>query len=826
MGSTITRRNFLAASAVSAGLLGLAGCASGTSGSSGSSSIPAADTYPIDAEEWGSGTPKHSEEVVGDERIKEGWTRVTNEGGATLGVMDADKLIQVDGFAFKDMNGNGRLDLWEDWRQDAAARAEAHAAEVDIDAALALLIHGSAFSTDYDLANVNVSGSSVGWSEDPDDPTTLQETLDQGIRTMLNFSIPTSDANTVVRWSNTVQAYAEGVGTGIPVNVSNNPIGFGFPGNLGMAATFDADLLKRAGVEQAKAYRAEGIATLLGPQMDLTTDPRWARINGTYGEDPALSRDLTNAYVSGLQSSWSDDGDDLGWGTESVVGMIKHFPGDGCGESGRESHNQFGKFCVYPGENMEAQLIPFVDGGLHLDSSTGECGAFMDSYSIAYSDDEKYGELVGSAFSAWKNDLLREKCGYDGLICSDWGVVEDASTPWGMESATKDERFKKIVEAGVDQIGGGFALGTLKKAYASMVADQGVDATDERVRTSARRVLKTLYSVGLNDNPYLSADQTEVVLADTTMATIAAEATDKSIVMLKNKGGVIKKSDGTKPKVYIPMKFTAGSTDALGNVTPGGWSLPVDEKTASDLFEVVSDALGDPTGEAGSDGVATYTEKDIVRATADQVADCAFAVVIVASPKCGNRYEGGYDATTKTYLPIPLQYGEYVADGPHVREESISGNVVDGVKENRSYLGQKATVVNSDELAFIQGSVALMQDKPVVVCVNATKPMVFSEFESEVAGILMGFGTKGTEFLNILSGHAEPSGLLPLQMPASMDAVEAQLEDVPRDMDCYVDSEGNEYDFAYGLNWSGTIDDERTKTYKADPLTSSEYLKL
>jgi beta-glucosidase len=90
----------------------------------------------------------------------------------------------------------------------------------------------------------------------------------------------------------------------------------------------------------------------------------------------------------------------------------------------------------------------------------------------------------------------------------------------------------------------------------------------------------------------------------------------------------------------------------------------------------------------------------------------------------------------------------------------------------------------------------------------------------------MGFGTKGTEFLNIPAGHAEPSGLLPLQMPASMDAVEAQLEDVPRDMDCRVDSEGNEYDFAYGLNWSGTIDDERTKTYKADSLTASEYLKL
>ena len=827
MRRNVTRRNFLAASAVTAGLLGLAGCESAsTKGGSDVLAAPAADAYPIDPEEWGSGTPKHAEEVIGTERGREGWTRVTNERGATLGVMDPDRLIQVDGFAFKDLNGNGKLDLWEDWRQPAAERARAQAAAMDAKEALALMLHVSAFSLEMDLEKHTTDMSALGMSSDAGDPKTMAAALDLGIRTMLQFGFPSADPKDVVKWNNVAQAYVEGKGTGVPVNISNNPIAYGFPVNLGLAATFDPELIKTVASEQAKAYRAQNICTLLGPQMDLATEPRWARISSTFGEDPALVRDLTNAYVTGLQSTFDEEGADLGWGKDSVVGMIKHFPGDGCGESGREAHNEFGKFCVYPGNNMAGQLIPFVDGGLHLESATGQCGAFMDSYSIAYSDTEEYGELVGSAFSKWKNDLLREKCDYDGLICTDWGIVEDTGTHWGVEDMPKVDRYVKVIESGLDQIGGYYGWTPLTAAYNILVEKNGADATDERVRTSARRVLNTIFETGLSDCPYLSSEESLATLGGTEMAAMAEDVTNKSIVMLKNAGGLIKEADGSKPKVYVPMKYANAASDALGNVTPGGWSLPFSEDAAAAYFDVVTDTLGEPTGPSGKDGKATYTTSDIVRATAEQVAECDRAIVVVDSPKMGSRYEGGFDKETQTYKPIPLQYGEYVADGPNVREVSVAGDIIDGEKQNRTYMGQSAQVINAADLAAIKDTVTLMGEKPVVVCVNAFKAMVVSEFEPDVAAIFMGFGTKGSEFLNVISGKVEPSGLLPMQMPASMDTVEAQLEDVPRDMECHVDTEGNEYDFGYGLNWSGVISDARTEKYCVEPLTKPEHIEL
>lgn len=567
---------------------------------------------------------------------------------------------------------------------------------------------------------------------------------------------------------------------------------------------------------EAKAYRAEGVSTLLGVQMDLATEPRWSRITGTFGEDPALSRDLTNAYASGLQSTYGDDGTDQGWGAESVINMLKHFPGDGCGESGREAHNDYGKFCVYPGNNMAVHLIPFVDGGLHLDSATEQTASYMDSYSIAWSDTEEYGELVGSAFSAWKNNLLRELCDYDGLICSDWGVTEDVGTsmvctPWGMEDATMVERYTKILEAGVDQIGGSFELVALKSAYEQVVSDMGEDEALARVRSSARRALRTFYVIGLADCPYVDSSASNQVVDSEELAELASDAVNRSIVMLKNSGNVISASSGSLPTVYIPMRYADGA-----------WSLPVTEETASGVLNIVTDTLGDPTGPAGEDGAATYSEDDIVRTSAEEVAACDLAAVFIDSPSTGV----GFDSETSTYIPVSLQYGEYVADGANVRQESLAGDVIDGVKENRSYYGQSTVAENLSDLTLVQDVSALAGDVPVVVCVNADRPMIFSEVEPLADAILMGFEADFDDFLDVLTGNAEPSGLLPLQMPANMDTVEANQEDVPRDLECYVDAEGNEYDFAFGLDWSGVIDDDRTATYKLEPLASSEYVEL
>lgn len=291
--------------------------------------------------------------------------------------------------------------------------------------------------------------------------------------------------------------------------------------------------------------------------------------------------------------------------------------------------------------------------------------------------------------------------------------------------------------------------------------------------------------------------------------------------MIKNSENTIKAAeDGEKPTVYIPMQYKSGA-----------WELPVERSEADKYYNVVTDSVGDPTGEADKDGNATYTTDDIIRATAEELADCDYALVIANNPDTGK----GYDEEAEKYIPISLQYGEYTANSEYVRTESIAGDMVEseaenpyGVvksleKENRSYYGESVTATNYSDLeGILYAAENIPEAAKLIVAVNADRPMIFSEFEDKADAILMGFGIDNDYFLEVASGNYEPSGLLPLQMPANMEAVEAQLEDVPRDVECYVDANGNTYDFAFGLNWSGVIQDERTEKYNVEPMTVPE----
>lgn len=811
----ITRRNFLKGSAATAALAALAGCQ--TPGSS--TDAPAADKYPIEPEEWGSGTVRYTLEETQD-----GWTRVTNEGGATLGVMDTDKLIQVNGYAFKDLDGSGKLDLWEDWSQSKEDRAAAIAEELSFEEISGLML----FSAHQFSVEDEVSDSQ-------------KEFLDAGVRAVLSAA-----ASTIPRvqaaWNNDVQAYVEGLGHGIPVNISTDPRQNGtdvskWPGNLALAATFDPEVAFDQGNQLAKEFRALGITTLLGPQMDLATDPRWPRDLDTYGEDPALSRDLTEANVSGYQSTYDADGNDQGWGAESVTAMVKHWPGDGMGESGRESHGDSGKYAVYPGGNFKAHLIPFVDGGMDLKrSSTGSAASMMSSYSIAYSEDGEYGELVGSAFSEYKLQLLRSY-GFDGTVCSDWGVVGDmplgenftVSAAWGVEDLTQGERCYKALMAGIDQFGGLNTPEPVQDAYKIGVEKLGEDAIMKRFRESARRLLKNYFYVGLFDNPYVDSRAAAKIVGSDEAFAAGLDAQLKGIVMLKNDGAIAQGGPahaGDKPKVYVPMVYTPTRIGAMGSPVAATAEMPVELNTLENYFDVVTDTLADTlTGDPDEDGNPTIAPEDLHRATADEIADCDFSLAIIDGPTYGWSFMGiGIDSTTGEYLPLSMQYGEYTADGPHVREESISGDTLeDGSKQNRSYAGHSSTASVSGQLATVQCAQTIGEGKPCIVCVNASNPLVLSEVEPGANALLVGFNVDNKAFLDVVAGNFEPCGLLPMQFPRDMDAVEAQLEDVPRDMDCYVDAAGNEYDFAFGLNWSGVIHDDRVSKYGgADPLTEPQ----
>ncbi len=187
--------------------------------------------------------------------------------------------------------------------------------------------------------------------------------------------------------------------------------------------------------------------------------------------------------------------------------------------------------------------------------------------------------------------------------------------------------------------------------------------------------------------------------------------------------------------------------------------------------------------------------------------------MVIESPNSGSGYDpADVKKGGNGYVPISLQYGPYKA--VYARDPSIAGGDPLEKFTNRTYKNKTITAFNSGDMKLVADTRKAMKDKPVIVAVNVSKPMVFSEIEKDASAIVVTFGIQDQALLDILSGAAEPSGLLPMQMPADMKTVEEQKEDVSFDMTCYTDADGHTYDFGFGLNWSGVIKDARTEKYR------------
>lgn len=778
----------------------------------------------ITPEELGSSDVKWSEEETSD-----GFIKVTNDGGKTLGYTKNSgiSLIQVDGYAFKDLDKDGELDVYEDWRQENEIRAADLAAHLSGEEIAPLLTHGGWMSF----------GSELGEDE---------EYLKNGGRAGVTRSAY-NEGNTeqAVKWVNMLQEYAEtNGGYGIPITISTDPMNISdIIDQNALASTMNTELANEIAQEVAKEYRAVGVTMTLGPQIDIATQASWDRMSGSYSEDPALNRDLANAYMSGLQSTYSEDGTDEGWGKDSITVIAKHYVGAGASEGGRNDHMKAGMYTVFPGNNFEAHLVPFFDGAFNLDSSTGAAAGVMPNYAISYSEDGSLGELVGGAYSEYKMNMLRDN-GYDGFVLTDWQITNDDATNHGVEDLTEVERFAALFKNGTDQVGGTTNTAAASEAYASMVTELGEEEALAIMRDHARRFFLTQIQVGLYENPYLITEESvQAVWTDDTKA-FGSQTQEKAVIMLKNSDNTIQEADHSQKKatVYIPYIFTAESKGIFGT-TPASWKPAVDLELAEQYYNVITDTLKDPSGE-DSEGNAAYTEDDIKRAGKADLASCDYAIVSMTNPFT----DGGTDASGEKYLPASLQYGEYTASTAHKaiangtrtveKSDGYYGSVKETVEEDRSYtnnsVGQAANYGHLETLQYVADTVSDECKIIVIMSMSSTGCMVWSEVEPLADAILMYYA--GTAFdgsffkedvlLQVTSGQIEPTALLPMQQPADMEAVEAQQEDVPRDMDCYVDTDGNTYDFAYGLNWSGIINDDRVSTYSAQPLTKPENYNL
>ncbi|WP_074017372.1 glycoside hydrolase family 3 N-terminal domain-containing protein [Anaeromassilibacillus senegalensis] len=729
-----------------------------------------------------------------------GYYLVENDGGATLGMMNIDMLITDKGYAFKDLNGNGKLDTYEDWRLDTETRAQSLAemmvndGEEGIAAIAGLMLYSS-----HQAVN-------------SEDLTAAQEKFlkEDNVRHVLVTSLKTPEI--AAKWNNNAQAFVEGLGYGIPVNNSSDPrhgasgksdveytAGQGgtislWPDSIGLAATFDPDIVETFGDIASQEYRALGIATALSPQIDLATEPRWSRVSGTFGENSDLDTDMARAYVDGFQTTYDSENP---WGAASVNAMVKHWPSGGPEEGGRDGHYGYGKYAVYPGNNLKEQIKPFVEGAFNLNNGTEYATAVMPYYTISYNQAAQGGEPenTGNSYNKYIiTDLLREKYGYDGVVCTDWMITADSTSDavfqgkcWGVEDLTVNERHYMALQAGVDQFGGNNDKMPVLAAYDMWVENFGKEAADQRFEDSARRLLRNVFNPGLFENPYLDPVESAEIVGNEDFMEEGYNAQLKSVVMLKNAdNAIVPAADDKKETVYLPY-------------------------------------------ELNNKGEKVYCmNKDIVSKyynVTENPDEADFAIVGMSAPKGGSGYStADLAAGGNGYVPITLQYGEYTADTARAQSiasdpgaefiNSTTGEVVyvDNA-DNRSYKGKTVTASNGSELVRLQNAKEAMGDKPVIVYMKLSNPMVWSEVEPLADAIVLGYGIQDQAAMEIISGTTEPSGLLPMQQPKNMETVEAQYEDVPQDMECYVDAAGNTYDFGYGLNWNGQIYDDRTEKY-------------
>ncbi|MCS3528968.1 glycoside hydrolase family 3 N-terminal domain-containing protein [Chryseobacterium sp. JUb7] len=741
--------------------------------------------------------------------------QIKNNSGPVLGYSEESgvKILEVAGKKFKDLNKNGKLDKYEDWRLSVEERAKDLASKMSVEQIAGLMLYSAhqavpAPSEGFRAGKYNGKFFSESGAN-PWDLTDQQKKFlkDDNLRHVLVTTLQSPEV--AAKWNNNLQSYIEGLGLGIPSNNSTDPRhsasvtaefneGAGgqislWPDGLAMGATFDPELVRKFGNIAAQEYRALGISTALSPQIDLGTEPRWYRIAYVFSESPELTTDLARGYIDGFQTSFGKDVIKNGWGYKSVNAMVKHWPGGGPEEGGRDGHWAMGKYAVYPGNNFQNHVKPFTEGAFKLNGGTKEASAVMPYYTISFNQDTKNGENVGNGFSKYLiTDLLRGKYGYDGVVCTDWLITAEegktpgtfAGKPWGVEKLSIAERHYKVLKAGVDQFGGNNDKGPVLEAYQMGVKEHGEKYMRTRFEQSAVRLLKNIFRTGLFENPYVNVEETKKIVGNPEFMKAGYDAQVKSIVMLKNKAQVLPIKE--RKTVYIPKRYSPATFNWWGVYTAPSLDYPVDLEFVKKHYNV-----------------------------SDDPAKADFAIVFVQSP---HSEEGGYsDVDVKDggngYLPISLQYQTYTATD--AREKSIAAGdaVVAPTVKDRTFRNKTSTATNFTDLLNIENTYKAMNGKPVIVSVTASKPMIFSEFEKHSDGILVNFNVSNQAVVDIIAGKYEPSGLLPLQMPADMKTVETQKEDVPFDMIPYKDSEGHAYDFGYGLNWSGVIKDARTQKY-------------
>ena len=427
------------------------------------------------------------------------------------------KVLDIDGISFRDLNKNNELDQYEDYRINTAQRVEDLISQMTLEEKVGTLFHPPVtINPDwmFRLYSLFVDGGKL----------TESEIINQHINHFNLYGNPIPER--LAKRLNSLQKIASRSRLGIPVTISSDPIhevpngggvasfsldGFSkWPSQLGLAASQDPSLVKQFAEIAREEYLAVGIRTALHPMADLATEPRWARNFGTFGSDNVLSSKLTMAYMDGFQ------GETIG--SQSVMTMVKHFPGGGPQENGLDPHLFSGRNQIYPGNMFDYHVKPFID------AINNNLAVIMPYYGITVN---QTSENVAIGFNKdLLTILLRDELGFKGVICSDWGIINGRH--WGVGDLSIEERYIKAIDAGIDQFGGEkdteVVIELVKKGLMPL----------SRIDASVKRILKNKFDLGLFDNPYVEVDQVKSRVNTERNIKLGKEAQKQSMVLLKN----------------------------------------------------------------------------------------------------------------------------------------------------------------------------------------------------------------------------------------------------------------------------------------------------
>jgi len=466
------------------------------------------------------------------------------QSSLTATVRQKSKLIQTEnGLSFRDLNKNGRLDIYEDPRQPTAARVADLLSQMTLaEKAGMLFIDGVRVNPDGSIEEKAGEQAFTGFGSSVKDKIT-----DLQMNHFNVWQIPS--ALPLAIWYNNVQQLAEQSRLGIPVTLASDPrhhLGKNVVSmavedfsqwceTTGFGALDDPDLVRQFAQIAREEYLAVGIRVALHPQIDLATEPRWPRISGTFGEDAEISARLVKAYIEGFQ------GTELG--PHSVACMTKHFPGGGPQNKGLDPHFEFQQGQIYPGDHFDYHLIPFAAA---IEAGTA---SIMPYYGVPMGQTDE--DVAMSYNKTIITTLLREQFGFDGVVCTDWGLITDLhmgdvvwpARAWGVEHLSEAERVLKVLQAGVDQFGG--------ESCPNLVLElvESGQLAEARIDQSVRRLLEQKFELGLFDDPFVDEARVPEVFGNPKSAAAGLASQSRAMTLLKNGGNVLPLPG--QPKIFV-----------------------------------------------------------------------------------------------------------------------------------------------------------------------------------------------------------------------------------------------------------------------------------